>query len=121
MFQSEGKALAQREQAQTQSLSAALFAAERTGQLPSDGWPAVRNLLLASPDPEIVAAVEPLRQLISARRTLLAARQSLDQGYAAVAAAGDDLLRLTDAAETLALLADDLAARARQLCDLALP
>ena len=53
-------------------------------------------------------------------RTLAGARRSLEQGYATLAKS-DDLAQLADAAESLARLADDLAARARQCFELALP
>lgn len=118
MFQDDGGIMLQHNG--TISLGAALLAAERTGELSADGWVAVRDLLLLSSDPYVVAAVAPLRQLLEARRTLAGARRSLEQGYATLAKS-DDLAQLADAAESLALLADDLAARARQCFELALP
>jgi hypothetical protein len=97
------------------NLGAALLAAETTGQLPAEAWPALRELLLASSDPQLVAAVDPLRQLLQARQAVAAARAALDQGYAAVAAAANNRAQLADAAGHLAALADDLSARAQQL------
>ncbi len=120
MVQGDGKMMLRPERGSTLPLSAALLAAERTGELSADGWVAVRDLLLVSSDPYVVAAVEPLRQLLEARRTLAGARRSLEQGYASLSMS-DDLAQLADAAETLALLADDLAARARQCFELTLP
>lgn len=120
MFQDDSRILLQPERNGTMSLSAALLAAERTGELSADGWVAVRDLLLLSSDPFVVAAVEPLRQLLDARRTLAGARRSLEQGYATLATSGD-LAQLADAAETLALLADDVAARARHCFELTQP
>lgn len=117
MFQDDSRIMFQPERNGTVSLSAALLAAERTGELSADGWAAVRDLLLLSSDPYVVAAVEPLRQLLDARRTLAGARRSLEQGYASLSTSSD-LGQLADAAETLALLADDLAARARQCFEL---
>lgn len=49
------------------SVSAALLAAEATGQLPSAAWPQIRDLLFGTSDPALAAAVAPLRQLVSAR------------------------------------------------------
>lgn len=98
-------------------IGAILLLAEQQGQLPPDAWPALRTLLLASSDPQLVAAAEPLRQLVLARQAVAAARSALDQGYAAVAAANAPA-QLADAAGFLAALADDLAARAQQLAAL---
>lgn len=97
------------------SVSAALLAAETTGQFPAAAWPHIRDLLLGTSDPALAAAVEPLRQLVSARQSVASARQELDSGYAAVAAVAADPAQLVDAAANLALLADALSARAAQL------
>ena len=99
-------------------ISALLVLAEQNGQLSPEAWPALRDLLLASADPQIAAAIEPLRQLALARQSVVAARQALDQGYAAVTAAASAPAQLADAAGTLAALADDLSARAQQLAAL---
>ncbi len=96
-------------------LSAAFVAAETTGQFPGEAWPALRELLLAASDPQLVTAIDPLRQLLQARQAVTAARAALDQGYATVAASATSPTRLADAAGQLAALADDLAARAQQL------
>jgi hypothetical protein len=101
------------------NLGAALLAAETTGQLPAEAWPALRELLLSASDPQLALAVDPLRQLLQARQAVAAARAALDQGYAAVAAAANNPAQLADAAGHLAALADDLSARAQQLASLA--
>lgn len=100
------------------SVSAALLAAEATGQLPTEAWPLIRDLLLATSDPTLAAAIAPLRHLIQARQAIITARQELDRGYAAVAAVAADPSQLVDAAAALALLADELSARAQQLAAL---
>lgn len=99
-------------------LSAALLSAETTGQLAAEAWPALRDLLLSVSDPQLIAAVDPLRQLLQTRQAVAAARAALDQGYAAVAAASTNPAQLADAAGQLAAFADDLAARAQQLASL---
>ena len=110
-------------------LSAALLAAETTGQLPTDVWPALRSFLLVLADaqagdnlklvvPQIEAVVSPLRNLIAVRQAFDQARQALDTGYAAVAQAGADPAQIAEAAASLAALADDLAGRAQQLAEL---
>src|SRR3954471_16334147 len=82
-------------------LSAALLAAETTGQLGADVWPALRSFLLALADaqasdnlklvaPQIDAVTGPLHSLIAARQAFDQARQALDAGYTAVAQAGAD-------------------------------
>lgn len=96
------------------TMSGALLAAERTGQLPAAAWPALRELLLSSSDPQITMFIEPLRRQIEAQRAVVVARQALDAGYAALAAAHEHAA-LAEAADYLAALADDLAARIRQL------
>lgn len=96
-------------------IGAAFLAAETTGQLPAEAWPAIRDLLLATADPQLAAAIEPLRQLLQARQAVVLARLELDRGYAAVAAAGQDADHIAEAAANLSLLADELAARAQQL------
>lgn len=96
------------------NIGGALLAAERTGQLPAAAWPALRELLLSSSDPQITMLIEPLRRQIEAQRAVVAARQALDAGYAALAAAHEHSA-LAEAADYLAALADDLAARVRQL------
>jgi hypothetical protein len=111
-------------------LSAALLAAETTGQLGVDVWPALRSFLLALADaqasdnlklaaPQIDAVISPLRNLIAARQAYDQARQALDAGYAALAQAGADPSRIAEAASSLAALADDLSGRAQQLAELA--
>src|ERR1051325_8533478 len=99
-------------------LSAVLLAAEKTGQLPAEAWPALRDLLLASSDPALAAVLEPLHQLITARQAVVQARQALDSGYAALGRAGDDPAAIAEAAANLAAMGDDLAARAQQLGEL---
>lgn len=99
-------------------LSNALLVAEKTGQIPAEAWPMIRDLLLSSTDPQLSAAVEPMRQLIQARLAVATARQELDRGYAAVAAALNKPAQLSEAAANLSLLADELSARAQQLADL---
>ena len=110
-------------------LSAALLAAETSGQLRADAWPALRALLLTLAEAhaigdgellasELDAAVGPLHALIAARQALAQARQALDAGYATLARAGDDPTLIAEAAMQLAALADDLAARAQQLAAL---
>lgn len=99
-------------------VSTALLQAEKTGQIPAEAWPAIRDLLLASADPQLSAAVEPLRQLMQARQAVAMARQELDRGYAAVAAAQGNPAQLSEAASNLSMLADELAARAQQLAEL---
>jgi hypothetical protein len=59
-------------------VSTTLLVAEETGQIPAEAWPMIRDLLLASTDPQLTAAVEPLRQLIQGRQAVAAARQELD-------------------------------------------
>src|SRR5205085_9495909 len=82
-------------------LSAVLLAAEMSGQLRADAWPALRALLLTLAEAqelgdgellasELEAAVGPLRELLTARQALTQARAALDAGYAALARAGDD-------------------------------
>jgi hypothetical protein len=104
--------------ATSSDLSAALLAAETTGQLAAEAWPALRDLLLSASDPQLAGAVDPLRQLVQARQAVTAARAALDQGYAAVGSAANSPAQLADAAGQLAALADDLAARAQQLASL---
>lgn len=99
-------------------VSTALLVAEKTGQIPAEAWPAIRDLLLAAKDPQLSAAVEPMRQLIQARQAVAAARQELDRGYAAVAGAQANPSQLSEAAANLSMLADELSARAQQLADL---
>lgn len=101
--------------AQITPVSAALLQAENTGELPLEAWPLLRALLLAAADPQLVAAVEPLRQLVQVRQAVATARQELDRGYAAVIAMIDSPVQLAEAATHLSLLADELAARAQQL------
>lgn len=100
------------------SVGSALLTAEKTGQFPAEAWPAIRDLLLASADPQLSAVVEPLRQLIQARQAVVAARNELDRGYAAVAAALGNSAQLSEAAANLSMLADELSARAQQLTEL---
>ena len=110
-------------------LSAALLAAETTGQLGADVWPALRSFLLALADaqadgnaPLIAAQLDavtgPLCSLIAARQACDQARQALDAGYAALAQGGADPSQIAEAASSLAALADDLSARAQQLAEL---
>lgn len=101
------------------ALSAALLAAETTGTIDPSAWPVIRELLLTTADPHLAAAVAPLRQLIQARQAVAQARQALTDGYGEVQVAGDNLTALSEAAATLAGLADDLSARAQQLAALA--
>lgn len=100
------------------TLAAALIAAESTGTIDPSAWPAIRELLLSTTDPHLVAAAGPLRQLVQARQAVAKARHALSDGYSAVTGAGDDLARLSEAAANLAALADDLSARAQQLAGL---
>jgi len=99
-------------------VSTTLLVAEKTGQIPAEAWPMIRDLLLASTDPQLTAVVEPLRQLMQSRQAIVAARQELDRGYATVAASLDNPAQLAEAAANLSMLADELSARARQLADL---
>ena len=110
-------------------LSAVLLAAETSGQLRADAWPALRQLLLTLAEAhelgdgellasELETAVGPLRTLLAARQALAQARAALDAGHATLARAGDDPTRIAEAAMQLAALADDLAARAQQLAAL---
>lgn len=99
-------------------VSSVLLVAEKTGQISAEAWPLIRDLLLASTDPQLTAAVEPLRQLIQARQVVAAARHELDRGYAAVAAAFSNPAQLSEAAANLSMLADELSARAQQLTSL---
>jgi enamine deaminase RidA (YjgF/YER057c/UK114 family) len=111
-------------------LSAALLAAETSGQLGADVWPALRSFLLTLADaaqtgdklklvaPQIDAVTGPLRSLIAARQAFDQARQALDAGYTVVAQAGVDPSQIAEAASSLAALADDLSARAQQLAEL---
>jgi hypothetical protein len=107
-------------------LSAALLAAETSGEFPTTGWPALRSFLLllaeaqASGNAQLIASqidasAGPLLAVIAARQALIQSRQALDVGYATVAQAGDDPVALAESAAQLAALADDLAARAQQL------
>lgn len=99
-------------------VSTTLLVAEKTGQIPAEGWPQLRELLLASTDPQLTAVVEPLRQLLQARQAVVAARQELDRGYATVAASIDNAVQLAEAASNLSMLADELSARAGALAGL---
>jgi hypothetical protein len=109
-------------------LAAALLRAELSGQLAADAWPALRQFVLGLADAQVLGdapqldalltnALGPLRQLLVARQALHAAQQALTAGYTALTQVGDDPLRLATAAQQLALLADDLAARAQQLTE----
>ncbi len=110
-------------------LGAVLLAAESSGQLPPDAWPALRKFLLTLADAQasdklnlvgaqIEAATGPLRTLILARQVYEQARLALDAGYAAITQAGADPTQIAEAAGSLAALADDLAGRAQQLAEL---
>lgn len=96
-------------------LATALVTAETTGTISAMLWPSIRELLLNTADPQLAAAVEPLRQLVQARQSVAQARQALMEGYDAVQRAGDNLTQLAEAASHVAALADDLSARAQQL------
>ena len=100
------------------AVSAALLAAEKTGQIAPDRWPMIRDLLLASTDPQLIAAVDLMRQFMQARQAAAVARLELDHGYAAVAAALNHPAQIAAAAASLSMLADELSARAQQLAAL---
>lgn len=110
-------------------LSAFLLAAETTGQLSNEAWPALRQFMVLLAEAQAGGQIEqivtqidatagPLRTLIAAREALEAARRELDVGYAAVKHAGTDPVQIAETAASLAALADDLAARAQQLAAL---
>lgn len=100
------------------SLEQSLLSAERTGQLDPAAWPLLRDLLLASTDPTLLALMASLRVWMQARQMVMTAYQDLEGGIAAVAVAQDAPHMLADAAAQLSMRADELAARARQLADL---
>ncbi|KAB8140771.1 hypothetical protein F8S13_22475 [Chloroflexia bacterium SDU3-3] len=100
------------------TLGQALLGAERTGQLSPAAWPLLRDILLASNDPAVLALVALLRAWMQARQMVMTAYQDLEGGMAAVTAAQDTPHILADAAAQLSMRADELAARARQLADL---
>lgn len=100
------------------AVSAALLAAEKTSQIAADGWPMIRDLLLASTDPQLITAVDLMRQFMHARQAAVVARLELDHGYAAVAAALHHPAQIAVAAANLSMLADELSARAQQLAAL---
>ncbi len=115
--------------ASMRDLSAVLLAAESSGQISADAWPALRSFLLMLADAQasdklnlvgaqIEAAAGPLRTLILARQVYEQARQALDAGYATIAQAGTDPIKIAEAAGSLAALADDLSGRAQQLAAL---
>jgi hypothetical protein len=111
------------------ALSEALLAAETTGKLPAEAWPALRSFLLqlaevqAAGDAQrvaaqIEAAIGPLRQVIMARQALTQAQHALSEGYTSVTQSASDPAQLAEAAAALAALADDVAGRAQQLAAL---
>jgi hypothetical protein len=110
-------------------LGTILLAAESSGQLSADAWPALRSFLLMLADAQasgnlklvsaqIEQATGPLRTLIQARLAYEQARLALNAGYAAVAQANANPAQIAEAASALAALADDLSGRAQQLAEL---
>jgi hypothetical protein len=106
-----------------------LLAAETTGKLPAEAWPALRSFLLQLSEAQaagnaqrvaaqIDAAIGPLQQVILARQALTQAQQALTEGYTSVTQSASDLTQLAEAAAALAALADDVAGRAQQLAAL---
>jgi hypothetical protein len=103
-----------------------LLAAETTGKLPPEAWPALRSFLLQLAEAQaagdvqrvgaqIEAAIGPLQQVILARQALTQAQQALTDGYTLVTQSVSDPAQLAEAAAALAALADDVAGRAQQL------
>ncbi len=95
-------------------LARGLVAAERRGVLPSELWPALRQLLLTSADPQIAAVTTGLRALVQTR-------EHYTHAYAALRAVLEQLPppeqvdQVHQVAEQLALAAEELSSRAAAL------
>jgi uncharacterized phage infection (PIP) family protein YhgE len=104
------------------ALSQTLLAAETTGKLPAEAWPALRSFLLQLAEAQAAGDVQRVAAQIEAaigpRQALAQAQQALTDGYTSVTQSASDPAQLAEAAAALAALADDVAGRAQQLATL---